>query len=1006
MNKYLSEAETAKRLKTSLEQVRQWRRDGKLKQNRLGNGNELFERDDVETFRKDLLSQSSRRLNKTRLRKNRQVSENDIKQEQLVTELDLTRARAAHLEALENENKRVQIFSEGLINSSLDGIFAFDRSFHYTIWNPAMERIFGVRQSEVIGRYAFDLFPFLKEIGEDRYFCEVLEGGSVIARDRSYRIPELDREGFYEGYYSPLRGESGSIIGGLAIIREITDRKRAEEALQNAHDQLEIRVQERTRELAAANEILKAEINERKLVEDALKSRARQQAAVAKLGQQALSGMDLDDLLDEASAIVSRCLDVEYSQVLELLPDGKTLVLRAGRGWKDGVVGHATLSIETESPSGFTLYSNEPLIIEGLNAEKDLNLPPFFEDHKITSGMSVIIFGHDYPFGVLGAYTTTKRRFTREDINFLQATANVIAMAIERKQSEKDLAAVKDELAIQLADMIHLHELSSRLATSVELKVVLEEFLSAVVTLQRADMGILMLYDPEQKTLYNMTSIGFTDEYLNMVERVPPGIGPCGAAITGRRQIIIEDIESDPLGVPHLEAARLAGYRAVYAAPLLTRSNNILGTVSVYFRGSHRPSNREIRLVEVYTRQAAQIIENAQLYREAQEAHRIKDEFLATVSHELRTPLTAILGWAKLLRTSNFDEKNAAHAIETIERNAKTQAQLIEDLLDISRIITGKLNLDIRKVDPIPAIRAAIEAVRPAAEVKNIKLQTVPGTCDDPIMADPTRLQQIVWNLLSNAIKFTPNGGLVEIEYESIDSEFQIVVRDNGKGINPDFLPHVFERFRQADGSITRAQGGLGLGLAIVHYLVEMHGGSVGAESPGEKLGATFTVRLPIYDNSNNLSSAIRVHQPGSLHLFSGDPMALKDLKVLVVDDESDTREMLKAMLQQYEAQVVVAATAAEAIEVFNVWKPNILILDIGMPGEDGYSLIRKIRMLEQEKNRRVPALALTAYARSEDRVRALSAGFQMHLSKPVDPAELITAIVSFNNASSPFNKD
>jgi PAS domain S-box-containing protein len=997
MSKYISEAEAAKRLKASLEQVRQWRRDGKLKQNRLHNGAEVLNYDEVEALRKDLVS-LDRRLRKTAARKQKPQGDSET-ENRLAIELAVLRQHAVQLEALQNEHRRVQIFSEGLINSSLDGIFAFDRNFRFTIWNPAMECISGVKQGAVIGRFAFEVFPFLKEIGEDRYFCEALDGKSVIARDRLWK-PEPGREGFFEGYYSPLRGESGSIIGGLAIIRNITERKRAEEALRKAHDELELRVQERTRELATANEVLKAEIAERRLIESALKSRARQQAAVARLGQQALAGMDLDELMNEAASLVTQCLDLEYSEVLELLADGKTLLLRAGVGWREGLVGNVMLDSGAGSPAGYTLSSSEPVIIEDLRTETRFSEQALFKEHKIKSGMSVIIHGQDYPFGVLGAFTAGERKFTRDDINFLQATANVLAMAIERKQSERDLAAVKDELAIQLADMIHLHELSARLATSVELQAVLEEFLSAVVNLQRADMGVLMLYDPEQKNLYAMASIGFTDEYLKMVGRVPSGMGACGVAIAKRSPVIIEDVELDPIFAPYLEAARFAGYRAVYTMPLLTRNNSILGTVTAYFREPHRPSNREIRLVEVYTRQAAQIIENAQLYRETQEAHRIKDEFLATVSHELRTPLTAMLGWSKLLRSSRLDESTAAHAIETIERNARAQAQLIEDLLDISRIITGKINININRIEPMPVIQSAIESVRPAANAKNISLRSVLEHWSGTIPADPTRLQQIIWNLLSNAIKFTPSGGFVEIRYERVESSIQIVVRDNGKGISPDFLPHVFERFRQADGSITRSYGGLGLGLAIVHYLVELHGGTVRAESPGEGQGATFVVRLPVGDSYDSLEKIKIIPSLASDRFLTEDSRALRDYRVLIVDDETDTREMIKIVLEQHEAEVALAGSASEALEIYKSWKPNMLILDIGMPDEDGYSLLRKIRILEQETRERTPAVALTAYARSEDRIRALSAGFQLHLPKPIDPGELIAALISFNNMS------
>ena len=381
---------------------------------------------------------------------------------------------------------------------------------------------------------------------------------------------------------------------------------------------------------------------------------------------------------------------------------------------------------------------------------------------------------------------------------------------------------------------------------------------------------------------------------------------------------------------------------------------------------------------------------------ELREANRLKDEFLATVSHELRTPLTAILGWAHMLRVKQFDEQSTTNAVETIERNARSQSQLIDDLLDVSRIIAGNLRLDVRQVDPASFIESAIEALRPAAEAKNVRIQKVMDTGVVSVAGDPSRLQQVVWNLLSNAIKFTPKGGRVQIRLERINSHIEIAVSDTGAGIKPEFLPHVFERFRQADQKTTRQHGGLGLGLAIVRHLIELHGGTVQAESPGEGQGATFVVNLPIVPVYQKDNLAERVHPAARDTLPAYDcPERLDGLKVLVVDDEFDTRELFRVGISECGAAVVTAGSAQEALEAIEAEQPDLLISDIGMPGEDGYDLIRKVRAVPAGRGGKIPAIALTAYARTEDRLRALRAGYQMHMSKPVELSELVAVMAS-----------
>lgn len=373
---------------------------------------------------------------------------------------------------------------------------------------------------------------------------------------------------------------------------------------------------------------------------------------------------------------------------------------------------------------------------------------------------------------------------------------------------------------------------------------------------------------------------------------------------------------------------------------------------------------------------------------QAEEANRTKDEFLATLSHELRTPLNAILGWSQLLRVGGMEGEEFQHALETIERNARVQARLIEDLLDLSRIITGKLKLQAKPVDLPLVIDAAIDSVRPTAAAKGIRLIPVLDSAATPVMGDAHRLQQVAWNLLSNAIKFTPAGGTVEALLTCQGSQAELVVSDTGAGIAPDFLPYVFERLRQADSSSTRRHGGLGLGLAIARHLVELHGGSIGAASPGLGKGATFTVTLPLTDASRLSHGAGKTPAEGA-----GDGQSLAGVAVLVVDDEPDARELLTKILTQQGASVKTACSAPEAREAVREKMPDILLCDISMPGENGYSLMRHVRSLPGSAGGRIPSIALTALARQEDRREALAAGFQLHLTKPIDPTALTDAV-------------
>jgi PAS domain S-box-containing protein len=392
---------------------------------------------------------------------------------------------------------------------------------------------------------------------------------------------------------------------------------------------------------------------------------------------------------------------------------------------------------------------------------------------------------------------------------------------------------------------------------------------------------------------------------------------------------------------------------------------------------------------------AAALLRERDARRHAEEADRLKDEFLATLSHELRTPLTSILGWASMIRNGEVEGANATRAIETIERNARSQARLIDDLLDVSRIITGNLRLDLHPLDLAPIVDAALDALRPTADVKGIQLRTrfQPGEC--LVKGDPNRLRQVLWNLLSNAIKFTQRGGSVNIDLTCVESTARLTVNDTGEGISAEFLPYVFDRFRQAEGSISRKQGGLGLGLAVVRHLVELHGGTISAESEGLGHGSVFIVDLPLAQERRDPARAEERRREVERRRSRSGVVRLDGLHVLLVEDDDDSRKLLGTMLKRYGARVTSAKSAKEALSVFEGDLPDVVISDIGMPDEDCYEFLRKLRSAPPEKGGLTPAIALTGYASRKDRERALAAGYHQHIAKPIEQSDMIDAIAA-----------
>ncbi|WP_179228365.1 PAS domain S-box protein [Leptolyngbya ohadii] len=551
----------------------------------------------------------------------------------------------------------------------------------------------------------------------------------------------------------------------------------------------------------------------------------------------------------------------------------------------------------------------------------------------------------------------------------------------ERKQAEADLQERNDHIQL-------LYETTRDLLSSTQPLTLLETIFEKLRTLTGLDVYLNYMLDEQQQKLRLAFYGGIGQEEAQAIEWLDVGQALCGTVAQERRQIVKVNIQDS--SDPKLQLARSVGATACACQPLIAQGK-LFGTVGFASRSRSEFTASEESLFRAICDQVAIALERAKLLTSLQQqteelarVNRIKDEFLAVLSHELRSPLNPILGWTRLLQTRDFNAAKTAEALAIIERNAKLQTQLIDDLLDVAKILRGKLSMEMAAVDLTFVIEAAIDTVRGAATAKQIDLYTVLPQVGQ-VYGDVVRLQQVFWNLLSNAIKFTPAHGRVEIRLEQRDAQIQITVSDTGKGIKPEFLPHLFESFRQEDASTTRRFGGLGLGLAIVRHLVEAHGGTITADSLGEGLGSTFTVRLPFLNAEP---------EPQLIEVNAEQAPDLTGIRILTVDDEPDARDLLEVVLTQYGAEVITATSAAEVLAVLPSLKPNLLISDIGMPDVDGYSLVQQVRALPADQGGQTLAIALTAYAGESNQQRVIAAGFQKHISKPIDPETLVRAIV------------
>ena len=816
-----------------------------------------------------------------------------------------------------------------LIESADDAVISKTLDGIITSWNKGAERIFGYTAEEVIGKPITIVIP-PDHLDEEPAILARLRAGDRIEHYETIRMHKDGRRLDISLTVSPIRGPNGQIIGASKIARDVTEQHQSRRALDVASERLRLA-------LAAAN-----------------------------FG---------DWSWDAATDIVY--FSDTTARIFGLTP-GQPMRRSEMRQVLQVEDRERVLAIVDEALNNHTDYDIEYRLIRPDDSEVWISAKGrgvYDEKGNVT--------------GMLGFV---------QDISGRKATEDTL-------REQADALRTLNEIGKVISAELDLHK-TVQAVTDAATGLTGAQFGAFFYNVLNAEDGSYMLY----------TMAGVPREMFEHFP-MPRATDLFGPTFRGEGVVRIAEVKKDPrygknspyYGMPdgHLP---VTSYLAV---PVVSRSGEVLGGLFFGHPDVDMFTERDEIVVAGLAAQAAVAMDNARLYetakraradaeraaaenerlyRQAEESSRLKEEFLATISHELRTPLSAILGWARMLRMGQLSGENATKALDTIERNARAQAQLVDDLLDVSRIITGKLRMDVQPADPNSFIDAAVEAVRPAAEAKGVRVQKVIDTGAISIPGDPVRLQQVVWNLLSNAIKFTPRGGRVQIRSERVNSHLEIVVSDTGQGISADFLPHVFDRFRQADQKASRQHGGMGLGLAIVRHLVEMHGGSVRASSEGEGQGSTFTVMLPITPVYQVDQSGGRVH-PAARDLlpeYADCTDRLDGLRILVVDDEADTRELLKQGLEYCGAQVSMVGSASEALDALMMTIPDVLISDIGMPGIDGYDLIRQVRSLPQNRGGKVPAIALTAYTRTEDRLQSLRAGYDMHVPKPVELAELV----------------
>jgi PAS domain S-box-containing protein len=870
---------------------------------------------------------------------------------------DVTAAKQTEVALRESEERFRAMFNQAAV-----GITLVELDGRFLQINPALCEITGYSPDELI-KLNFQEITHPEDLAVDwdnarRVLAKEISGYSLekryIRKDGSIVWVNLTSSAVWDAKGQPKYA--------LGIIEDISERKRVEATQQF---------------LVEASTLLAASLD----YEIALES-------VANLAVPTLADWCIVDVFQEDWSSKQIAIAIADATKLNILDEIR-------RRYRPKARAKLLLQQLKQGISAFYSELSDSNLVEMAEDEEHLQL---LQSLDIRSLMIIPVRSRGQLFGAISFFTAESGRYYQQtDLALAEDIARRAAAAIDNARLYQETQQAKQAAERSVNRTILLQKITAAFSEALTPQQVADVVVNQGITALEATGGSVVLLTEGDTTLKVVQAIGYPQTLINTWATFPiTSLNQIAETVRTGQPIFLENLAAMIARYPELaKVVTVMGDNSWASIPLIAEGK-VIGALGLSFTIGQIFSEEDRGFMLTLGQQCAQAIARAQLYEaektaraQAETANRIKDEFLAVLSHELRTPLNPILGWAKLLRTRNFDEPTKIRALETIERNAKLQTQLIGDLLDVSRILQGKVRLNLHAVDLKIAIAAALETVRLAAEAKSIEIHTVLSNDIGKVLGDSDRLQQVMWNLLSNAVKFTPTEGRVEVRLEQVGLDAQIQVIDTGKGIIPEFLPYVFDYFRQADAKTTRVFGGLGLGLAIVRHLVELHGGTVQAESLGEGQGATFTVRLPLLKNSESRVSSDEASEAE----LSTDDTLLAGVQILLVDDQADVREFFSFALEQYGATVTAVESAAQALEILIQSKPDILLSDIGMPFMDGYMLLREVRKLPPEQGGQIPAIALTAYAGEINYNQAMAAGFQKHLPKPVDPSELAIAI-------------
>jgi PAS domain S-box-containing protein len=852
-----------------------------------------------------------------------------------------------------------------IVESSDDAIVSKDLDGIITSWNRGAEELFGYTADEAVGQSITILIPPDRLAEEDMVLGHIRRGERVqhfdtVRRRKDGTLVPVSLA------VSPIRDAAGLIVGASKIARNISYRRQIEAELQELH---------------------------RRLI------------GLATASASILGSPDSDTVAASAIEVARDVLAADGYAVWRAHPSGSWQIVRSF-GISDDFASRAILRAQGNSVP-FVPFA-EPFVCE------DVQATPMVADmsdaYRREGVVSMIVFPltiRGYRSGTMVVYFRQRTAFHQVDVQVGAALANLVAAALTAADLFEEQRHAREAADHARQRAAYLAQAGTVLSSSLDYEATLRSVANLSVPTIADWCAVDILADGGA---LQRIAVAHVDpkkvEFARMLqERYPADPNAAGGVHEVIRTGKATHLSRIPAAL--LEAAaqddeqrriiRELNFTSYMCVPLTVQGKAIGAITFVSAESGRQYSDDDVRFARELAARASLAVENARAYERANEASRLKDEFLATLSHELRTPLNAVLGYARMMRTQTVSEKKAQGVWDVVERNATALKQIIEDVLDVSRIVAGRLRLNVEPVDLPTILREAVATVTPAADAKGVRVETLIEPVPSLVSGDADRLQQIVWNLISNAIKFTPRGGKVQLRLSRVNSHVEVTVSDTGRGISPNFLPFVFERFRQADASFSREHGGLGLGLAIAKQLTELHGGAITAASGGPDQGATFTVKLPL----------MIVHQPVPAGHPREHPLTdrrrpeleaiprLDGIHVLAVDDEADSLELLRTVLEAAGARVATARSAAKALDAMRRAEPcDVLIADIGMPGMDGLQLIRAVRQLH-EPARSVPAAALTAYARSHDRITSLASGFHMHLVKPIDPLELVVAVAT-----------